>query len=578
MRLPADQVKTGLLHADQDVRAAAVLYFADSCSPDPTIMPLVIQAIATYGFQQAFPAYEFLDNIVQTDDTVRWLIQRIRALEQPTGDDEFKELVAYAAALLHADPDVLKVHETAIMTLEGLDDDSKDAIGERIWFSSRTGEELWSDLEEFCETHECDDALDGDEVDSACRIVEALGRHHEEFSDIVLAIVCGDTEEFSEWMEGFAMRLAGEMRLEEAIPWLVDTLNQMPDEWVDETCYQALIKMDSEALLDEFTAAVAPDDADASTDASLNEINRMTIAGLLKNIHTDRAVQLCLDMLLTEKDQETRAFLIQAILLSCATEGIEPARRYILDTPMDLDVLEVRATLLTTCKLLGETFPEFDAWLEDSRNDDAIRQKWFEDHPVFDDDGEFDGFDDEFDNESMEELFAGGEFFDFEEELEPPPLQPNERVGRNDPCPCGSGQKFRNCCYNKRRIVEETDPNHASAMSNVVQGNSKPTFPIGTVALYGPDDTTTTKIVAGVIAWEGADPMLERWMGTNIKDSLKVRQQIQEFFQKHGVRSVVATAANIGCPHEEGEDFPDGEDCPFCPFWKGKQGSNQQEP
>jgi hypothetical protein len=30
----------------------------------------------------------------------------------------------------------------------------------------------------------------------------------------------------------------------------------------------------------------------------------------------------------------------------------------------------------------------------------------------------------------------------------------------------------------------------------------------------------------------------------------------------------------MGCPHEEGEDFPVGEDCPFCPFWKGKQGSN----
>ncbi|MFN5533520.1 MAG: SEC-C metal-binding domain-containing protein, partial [Planctomycetaceae bacterium] len=23
-----------------------------------------------------------------------------------------------------------------------------------------------------------------------------------------------------------------------------------------------------------------------------------------------------------------------------------------------------------------------------------------------------------------------------------------ERVGRNDPCPCGSGKKFKNCCMN----------------------------------------------------------------------------------------------------------------------------------
>ena len=31
----------------------------------------------------------------------------------------------------------------------------------------------------------------------------------------------------------------------------------------------------------------------------------------------------------------------------------------------------------------------------------------------------------------------------------------------------------------------------------------------------------------------------------------------------------------MGCPHEEGKDFPVDEDCPFCHFWAGKQGSNQ---
>ena len=97
------------------------------------------------------------------------------------------------------------------------------------------------------------------------------------------------------------------------------------------------------------------------------------------------------------------------------------------------------------------------------------------------------------------------------------------------------------------------------------------------MALYGPNDEITTKIVAGVIERHGADPILERWMGTNIKDSPKVQRQMQEFFKKHGVRSVAATEGNIGCPHEEGEDFPNGKDCPFCPFWEGKQGSNRKE-
>ena len=30
--------------------------------------------------------------------------------------------------------------------------------------------------------------------------------------------------------------------------------------------------------------------------------------------------------------------------------------------------------------------------------------------------------------------------------LRPPVLQASGRVGRNEPCPCGSGKKFKKCC------------------------------------------------------------------------------------------------------------------------------------
>lgn len=104
-----------------------------------------------------------------------------------------------------------------------------------------------------------------------------------------------------------------------------------------------------------------------------------------------------------------------------------------------------------------------------------------------------------------------------------------------------------------------------------------PQFPIGTVAYYGPDDKTTTKIVAGVITEEGAEPILRRWMASDVTTNPKVQEQIDRFFKKHGVRHMGMSPGNIGCPHEEGEDFPVGGDCPFCPWWKGKQGSGAEE-
>ena len=104
-----------------------------------------------------------------------------------------------------------------------------------------------------------------------------------------------------------------------------------------------------------------------------------------------------------------------------------------------------------------------------------------------------------------------------------------------------------------------------------------PQFPIGTIAYYGPDDKTTTKIVAGVIEEEGAEPIIKRWVATDVTTNPKVQKEIDRFFTKHGGTRVGMSAGNMGCPHEEGEDFPVGGDCPFCPYWKGKQGSRIKE-
>ena len=84
-------------------------------------------------------------------------------------------------------------------------------------------------------------------------------------------------------------------------------------------------------------------------------------------------------------------------------------------------------------------------------------------------------------------------------------------------------------------------------------------------------------LTLGVILHDGAEAIIERWVGTNIKDSPKVKRQVQAFFDRHKVNSVVMTDENMGCPHEEGLDFPVGHDCPFCPFWAGKQGINRRD-
>ena len=40
--------------------------------------------------------------------------------------------------------------------------------------------------------------------------------------------------------------------------------------------------------------------------------------------------------------------------------------------------------------------------------------------------------------------------------------------------------------------------------------------------------------------------------------------------KQQGALSVVMTDRTIGCPHEEGIDYPDDTDCPQCPYWAGR--------
>ena len=33
-----------------------------------------------------------------------------------------------------------------------------------------------------------------------------------------------------------------------------------------------------------------------------------------------------------------------------------------------------------------------------------------------------------------------------DEDIPTGPIQHGQKIGRNDPCPCGSGKKYKNCC------------------------------------------------------------------------------------------------------------------------------------
>ena len=65
---------------------------------------------------------------------------------------------------------------------------------------------------------------------------------------------------------------------------------------------------------------------------------------------------------------------------------------------------------------------------------------------------------------------------------------------------------------------------------------------------------------------------MERWFSErgDLRTDMATANEIARFLERHGVKSVVASEGILGCPHEEGIDYPDGEKCPKCPFWANR--------
>ena len=104
--------------------------------------------------------------------------------------------------------------------------------------------------------------------------------------------------------------------------------------------------------------------------------------------------------------------------------------------------------------------------------------------------------------------------------------------------------------------------------------NRKTGCPIATIAYYGPDDRFASKVAMGILLSEEDEEVsdLQRWFANeqDVRLDMTINKEILEFIKPYRPRRVVMLDRIIGCPHEEGIDYPTGEVCPQCPFWANR--------
>ncbi|AMC34072.1 hypothetical protein [Janthinobacterium sp. B9-8] len=98
-------------------------------------------------------------------------------------------------------------------------------------------------------------------------------------------------------------------------------------------------------------------------------------------------------------------------------------------------------------------------------------------------------------------------------------------------------------------------------------------YPIATVTFYGPNDQLASKVSVGIIQEENGEvTALERWLDEvgDIRKNGPVIAEVLAFIAKHSTFSVISPERILGCPHEEGSDYPIGEKCPKCAYWANR--------
>ena len=90
-------------------------------------------------------------------------------------------------------------------------------------------------------------------------------------------------------------------------------------------------------------------------------------------------------------------------------------------------------------------------------------------------------------------------------------------------------------------------------------------FPLATIAAYGPDNTRATKLVVGILhRARQKDPHPMRTWSTDasdIRNDPVIAAEVTDWLRSQRIKDTFSYDRIIGCPHEEGIDYPMGRSC-----------------
>ncbi len=423
--LNAELVVRLLVHEDDQVRHRAAEYLRDCPSPPENSSDVFWEAFDRYRIQDSSVSFAY-SYIPQTESSCRRLVAVV-ADKGTTSNDVFHlrfALERLPIAFLEAHRDEVLAAAHSMRPMEPLPWkkgtarlSSADHLAERLALRNVPPQQLWTDIEKLAMRL---DRLARNRWDwrQDYRLREALARHPEFVIERCVPLLGKDQT----WLGVFAIELLCMVRhqpeLDLLVPRLEDSLS----------CdYEAATKLLAQIggqqvlnrLLHEFAARKGK--------------FRCHLLRVISAMHTADAERALIELIrsgeLAEDEVNTAA---QELVDLFTTDGIELLCDLVRAGRYDPGLSDLREDVLILGKAVGVAIPEQEAWQQQTEADHAARRAM---SPL----------------QRMGSLLRGPSTA---EQATPPlaaacPMPRSAEVGRNDPCPCGSGKKYKKCCLNK---------------------------------------------------------------------------------------------------------------------------------
>jgi hypothetical protein len=429
------------------VRLHAARYFSDAGDPSPVTAEDFWQAIDRYGLGESISLVADLWDLPQSDFACSRLLAALRS--GPGEEIEYH----LQRAVQWVDFPVLAARREELLSFEPLFPHVRDHLAERLRLADLLLDELWEGL--------LRDSRDNDrnavgEFDHrvADRLVEALARHGAPAAERALARLRDDSGQ--DWIEIYCVDLLGRLRHAPATAILVERL-QVDADLLTDRVVTALGRIGTIEVVERLEELYSRSDWDV----------RLYADDPLPRIKRPESEAALLRLLEKEEEPDLAAGLAAGLCELCTTEGLEAVRRVIVEERYDPQIAELDELLLTVGTMVGYQPPEAAQWRKQIERREKERARrmaklggplgltvfrevlerfrrgeppWPRAERAKDNDS-----DDAEDDLPLEALPAFTAAHPARAAVAPIKREA-PKVGCNDPCPCGSGKKYKKCC------------------------------------------------------------------------------------------------------------------------------------